>query len=103
MRLGSYPCYLTQGSLISKIYGTTEINERHRHRYEVNTDYINIFKEHHFIYSGMSPDNLLPEIIESKKNTWFIGVQFHPELKSRPQNPHPLFISFIEACIGQEK
>jgi len=99
MRLGSYPCNLKKGSLINKIYGTTKIFERHRHRYEVNTNYMDLFAEKGFIYSGMSPDNLLPEILESTTHPWFIGVQFHPELKSRPQNPHPLFVSFIEACI----
>ena len=100
MRLGSYPCNLSEGSLVKKIYDSRKIFERHRHRYEVNSKYINSFKEKGFIYSGMSPDNLLPEIIESTNHKWFIGVQFHPELKSRPQNPHPLFISFIEACIS---
>jgi len=103
MRLGSYPCCILKGSLISKIYGLSKIYERHRHRYEVNTKYLNEFKEKGFIYSGMSPDNLLPEIIESKNHSWYIGVQFHPELKSRPQKPHPLFISFIEACIRKDK
>jgi len=102
MRLGSYPCQIKKGSLINKIYGSLEIFERHRHRYEVNTEYIDKFNDKGFIYSGMSPDNLLPEIIESNNHKWFIGVQFHPELKSRPQNPHPLFISFIEACIRKE-
>ena len=102
MRLGSYPCQIQKGSLINKIYGLLEISERHRHRYEVNTEYIDKFRDEGFIYSGMSPDNLLPEIMESNKHNWFIGVQFHPELKSRPQNPHPLFISFIEACIRKE-
>ena len=100
MRLGSYPCNLIKDSLAKRIYETTKIFERHRHRYEVNSKYIDAFKEKGFIYSGMSPDNLLPEIIESTNHKWFIGVQFHPELKSRPQNPHPLFISFIEACIS---
>ena len=102
MRLGSYPCQIQKGSLINKIYGSLEISERHRHRYEVNKDYIDKFRDKGFIYSGMSPDNLLPEIMESKNHHWFIGVQFHPELKSRPQNPHPLFISFVEACISKE-
>ena len=103
MRLGSYPCQIQKGSLINKIYGSLEISERHRHRYEVNTEYIDKFRDKGFMYTGMSPDNLLPEIMESKNHKWFIGVQFHPELKSRPQNPHPLFISFIEACIRKEK
>ena len=102
LRLGSYPCQIQKGSLINKIYGSLKIFERHRHRYEVNTEYIDKFRDKGFIYSGMSPDNLLPEIMESKNHNWFIGVQFHPELKSRPQNPHPLFVSFIEACIRKE-
>ena len=99
MRLGAYPCRLKKNTLIKKIYKAENIYERHRHRYEVNTNYINDFKKHNFIFSGMSPDNLLPEIIESKDLNWFIGVQFHPELKSSPQNPHPLFVSFVEACL----
>jgi CTP synthase len=103
MRLGSYPCQIQKGSLINEIYGTLEIFERHRHRYEVNTKYMDKFREKGFIYSGMSPDNFLPEIMESKNHNWFIGVQFHPELKSRPQKPHPLFISFIKNCIRKEK
>jgi len=99
MRLGSYSCNLKKDSLISKIYQTNKILERHRHRYEVNKNYIKSFNKYDFEFSGMSPDNLLPEIIESSKLSWFIGVQFHPELKSRPQNPHPLFVSFIKAAI----
>ena len=103
MRLGSYSCNLSKGSLANKIYNSLKIKERHRHRYEVNTKYINKFKKIGYIYSGMSPDNLLPEILESKNHDWFLGVQFHPELKSRPQNPHPLFISFVSACISNLK
>jgi CTP synthase len=88
--------------LVHNIYGTQNINERHRHRYEVNTNYIDMFEKEGFIYSGMSPDKLLPEILESSIHPWFIGVQFHPELKSRPHNPHPLFVSFVEACINKK-
>ena len=99
MRLGSYPCKLQKNTLVSEIYKSNQIFERHRHRYEVNSEYIESFKDHDFIYSGMSPDNLLPEILESKKHDWFLGVQFHPELKSRPLDPHPLFVSFIKAAI----
>ena len=99
MRLGSFPCVISKDTLAYKIYHSPKINERHRHRYEVNTNYISQFKEKGFIFSGMSPDNLLPEIVESNNHPWFIGVQFHPELKSRPLNPHPLFISFVNACI----
>ena len=103
MRLGSYPCNLTKGSLVNKIYQAENINERHRHRYEVNSNYINLFNKNNFEFTGMSPDNLLPEILESKNHYWFIGVQFHPELKSRPQNPHPLFVSFIKSAIELKK
>ena len=103
MRLGSYPCNLKKGSLVYSIYDTIQISERHRHRYEVNTKYMDLFNKNNFSYSGMSPDNLLPEILESTEHSWFIGVQFHPELKSRPQKPHPLFISFIEAAIKNKK
>jgi CTP synthase len=103
MRLGSYPCNLKKGSLIYSIYDTIQISERHRHRYEVNTKYMDLFNKNNFCYSGMSPDNLLPEILESTEHPWFIGVQFHPELKSRPQSPHPLFVSFIEAAVKNKK
>ena len=99
MRLGSYPCNLIKDSFVYKIYGSNKIHERHRHRYEVNTKYMKKFEQNGFIYSGMSPDNSLPEIIEFKNHPWFIGVQFHPELKSRPQHPHPLFVSFIKASL----
>ena len=103
MRLGSYPCKLKKGSLVYSIYDTIQISERHRHRYEVNTKYMDLFNKNNFCYSGMSPDNLLPEILESTEHSWFIGVQFHPELKSRPQSPHPLFVSFIEAAVKNKK
>ena len=103
MRMGSYPCNLKKGSLVYSIYDTIQISERHRHRYEVNTKYMDLFNKNNFCYSGMSPDNLLPEILESTEHPWFIGVQFHPELKSRPQSPHPLFVSFIEAAVKNKK
>ena len=103
MRLGSYPCNLKKGSLVYSIYDTIQISERHRHRYEVNTKYMDLFNKNNFYYSGMSPDNLLPEILESTEHPWFIGVQFHPELKSRPQSPHPLFVSFIKAAVKNKK
>tara|TARA_Y100000590_G_scaffold220717_1_gene249779 strand:+ start:10338 stop:11951 length:1614 start_codon:yes stop_codon:yes gene_type:complete len=98
MRLGLYEAKLRHNSLINKIYKKNSIFERHRHRYEVNNYYINIFEKKGMIFSGMSPDNKLPEIIELKNHPWFIGVQFHPEFKSRPLNPHPLFSSFIKAA-----
>ena len=103
MRLGAYRALLKEGTLISKIYGSTEISERHRHRYEVNHDYIDTLEEQGLVFSGMSPDGILPETIEYKDHPWFIGVQYHPELKSRPLEPHPLFASFIEAAVEQSR
>jgi CTP synthase len=104
MRLGAYPAMLTRGSQVSQIYGgVTEISERHRHRYEVNTGYRGRLEQHGMRFSGMSPDGLLPEMIEYEDHPWFIGVQFHPELKSRPFEPHPLFSSFIGAAVDQSR
>ena len=98
MRLGSYDAKLKENSLIKKIYKSKIIKERHRHRYEVNISYKERFEKKGLIFSGLSPDNRLTEIIELKNHPWFIGVQFHPEFKSRPFNPHPLFSSFIKAA-----
>ena len=98
MRLGLYEAKLKHNSLIKNIYKSSSIKERHRHRYEVNNNLKNKFEEKGMIFSGMSPDNLLPEIIELKNHPWFIGVQFHPEFKSRPLSAHPLFSSFITAA-----
>ena len=103
MRLGSYPAVLSKNSLSYKIYKTKNINERHRHRYEVNINYKEKLEKIGMNFAGISPDGLLPEIIEIKNHPWFIGVQFHPELKSRPFNPHPLFSSFINASIKESK
>ena len=103
MRLGAYPALLKAGSKIAQIYGSTEISERHRHRYEVNRGYVEAMEKAGVSFSGMSPDGLLPETIELKDHPWFIGVQFHPELKSRPFEPHPLFASFIEAAKVQSR
>jgi CTP synthase len=103
MRLGAYPAVLTRGSRVANIYGTTEISERHRHRYEVNTGYKGRLEQRGMRFSGMSPDGILPEIIEYEDHPWFIGVQFHPELKSRPFEPHPLFSSFIGAAVDQSR
>jgi CTP synthase len=103
MRLGAYPAVLTRGSRVANIYGTTEISERHRHRYEVNTGYKGRLEQRGMRFSGMSPDGVLPEIIEYADHPWFIGVQFHPELKSRPFEPHPLFASFVEAAVEQSR
>ena len=98
MRLGSYEARLKKDTKISKIYKSLKIYERHRHRYEVNINYKENFERKGMIFSGLSPDNKLPEIVELKDHPWFIGVQFHPEFKSRPLTPHPLFSSFIEAA-----
>jgi CTP synthase len=103
MRLGAYPARLQPGSHVAAIYGTTEISERHRHRYEVNTNYKGRLEQRGMRFSGMSPDDILPEIIEYQDHPWFIGVQFHPELKSRPFAPHPLFSSFVEAAVEQSR
>ena len=103
MRLGAYPAHLARGSRIAAIYGASEISERHRHRYEVNTKYKGSLEQHGMRFSGMSPDGVLPEIIEYTDHPWFIGVQFHPELKSRPFAPHPLFSSFIGAAVEQSR
>ena len=98
MRLGTYEAILKDESLIKSIYKSKFINERHRHRYEVNINYKDDFERKGMIFSGLSPDNKLPEIVELKNHPWFIGVQFHPEFKSRPLSPHPLFSSFIKAA-----
>jgi len=103
MRLGAFDAVLARGSRVSKIYGSTEISGRHRHRYEVNTGYKDRLEQRGMRFSGMSPDGILPEIIEYEDHPWFIGVQFHPELKSRPFEPHPLFASFIGAAVEQSR
>ena len=103
MRLGLYEAELLNNSLIKSIYKTKSIKERHRHRYEVNTNFKNHFEKKGLIFSGNSPDKNLPEIIELKNHPWFIGVQFHPEFKSRPLSPHPLFSSFIKAAKNHKK
>ncbi|MBS0245402.1 MAG: CTP synthase [Proteobacteria bacterium] len=103
MRLGAYEAMLTRGSRVAEIYGSTDIFERHRHRYEVNTAYKDRLEQHGLRFSGMSPDGILPEIVEYEDHPWFIGVQFHPELKSRPFEPHPLFSSFIGAAVDQSR
>jgi CTP synthase len=104
MRLGAYPAILQRGSRVSQIYhGATEISERHRHRYEVNTAYKGRLEQRGMRFSGMSPDGLLPEMIEYEDHPWFVGVQFHPELKSRPFDPHPLFASFVGAAVDRSR
>lgn len=103
MRLGAYDAVLQKGSKISEIYGTREISERHRHRYEVNKGYVERLEQTGLIFSGMSPDGELPETVERPDHSWFVGVQFHPELKSKPFDPHPLFASFIAAALQQSR
>ena len=99
MRLGAYPCVLNKNTLAFKAYGKLEISERHRHRYEVNNDYRDAMEKAGVIFSGLSPDGSLVEIMEYKNHPWFLGCQFHPEFKSRPMQPHPLFSEFIKAAI----
>ncbi len=103
MRLGAYRAILKEGSHVARIYGALEISERHRHRYEVNMRYRERLENAGVLFSGLSPDGLLPEIIEIPGHPWFVGVQFHPELKSRPFEPHPLFASFIAAAVEQSR
>ncbi len=103
MRLGAYPCALQKDSKVHQIYRADRINERHRHRYEVNITYRDILEKAGLRFCGLSPDGQLPEIVERPDHPWFIGVQFHPELKSQPLAPHPLFTSFIEAAVHQAR
>ncbi|MBX3503921.1 MAG: CTP synthase [Parvibaculum sp.] len=103
MRLGAYDAVLKEGSRVAQIYGSTRINERHRHRYEVNMTYRDQIEQAGLVMSGVSPDGLLPEIVELPDHPWYIGVQYHPELKSKPFDPHPLFRSFVEAAVEQSR
>jgi CTP synthase len=104
MRLGAYEAKLAGNSHVAAIYGgATTISERHRHRYEVNAAYRDALEQGGLVFSGMSPDGLLPEIVERPDHAWFVGVQFHPELKSKPFDPHPLFAGFIEAALRQAR
>lgn len=103
MRLGAYDCKLKEGSVAQKAYGALTISERHRHRYEVNNEYIEQISNAGLVFSGMSPDGMLAEIVELPKLDWFVACQFHPEFKSRPDRPHPLFYGLVEAAIKQNK
>lgn len=103
MRLGAYPCVLKEDSLAYRAYGKKEISERHRHRYEFNNDFKEKLEQAGLVMSGTSPDGQLVEIVEIADHPWFLGCQFHPEFKSRPMNPHPLFVSFIEAALAYKK
>jgi CTP synthase len=103
MRLGAYPCRLRPGSLAADVYGVPEVSERHRHRYEVSNSYRDVFAEHGLRFSGLSPDGSLVEMIELPSHPWYMGCQFHPELRSRPTRPHPLFAGFIAAAAGAKR
>ncbi|HEX3527122.1 MAG TPA: CTP synthase [Thermoanaerobaculia bacterium] len=103
MRLGAYPCKLQEGTLARKIYGVPEISERHRHRYEVNQKYLSILTDHGLIVSGLSPDGKFVEMVELRDHPWFLGCQFHPEYKSKPTDPHPLFVSYIAAALAEKE
>ncbi len=103
MRLGAYDAALTPGSKICDIYGGPAISERHRHRYEVNIAYRKAIEDTGLKFTGLSPNGELPEIVERDDHPWFVGVQFHPELKSRPFQPHPLFASFVAAAVEQSR
>jgi len=104
MRLGAYPAVLSEGSLVREMYhGARSVEERHRHRYEVNVNYRTILESTGMRFCGMSPDGVLPEIIERPEHPWFVGVQYHPELKSKPFDPHPLFAGFIAAAVDQSR
>jgi CTP synthase len=100
MRLGAYPCRLRPGSRVAHVYNATEVSERHRHRYEVSNAYRDVLAEYGMRCSGLSPDGSLVEMIELPDHAWFIGCQFHPELKSRPMRPHPLFAGFVGAALA---
>ena len=99
MRLGAYPCRLRPGSRVAQIYGADQVSERHRHRYEVNNSYRDLLAEYGLRCTGLSPDGSLVEMVELPEHPWFVGCQFHPELRSRPTRPHPLFASFIKASL----
>jgi CTP synthase len=103
MRLGAYPCRLKPGSLAAEAYGALDISERHRHRYEFSNAYRDLFEKNGVRFSGLSPDGALVEIIELPDHPWFVGCQFHPELKSRPMRPHPLFAGFVGAAVAAKR
>ena len=102
MRLGAYDCILKKGSKAQKAYGKEKISERHRHRYEVNNEYLQQIADAGLVFSGMSPDGMLAEVVELPNLDWFVACQFHPEFKSRPEHPHPLFKGFMDAVINKK-
>jgi CTP synthase len=103
MRLGAYPCALAKGTLARRIYGQQNITERHRHRYEFNNAYRQTLEKAGLIVSGIYPEGDLVEIVELADHPWFLGCQFHPEFRSRPMEPHPLFESFVGACLKRSE
>jgi CTP synthase len=103
MRLGSYPCNLTAGTLAHKLFGTTRIEDRHRHRYEVNNDFRELLIEKGMVVSGVSPDYRLVEMVELPSHPFFVATQAHPEFKSRPNRPHPLFLGLVEAAVARQQ
>jgi CTP synthase len=103
MRLGAYPCLIQEGTLAEKTYGVPEISERHRHRYEVNQKYLQQLTDNNLVVSGMSPDGKFVEMVELADHPWFLGCQFHPEYKSKPTDPHPLFVSYIRAALAEQR
>jgi CTP synthase len=102
MRLGAYPCHLQPGTVVERCYGEREVSERHRHRYEINNGYRERYEQAGMVFSGLSPDGTLVEILELPAHPFFIAVQFHPELKSRPNRPHPLFREFVAAAVTHQ-
>jgi CTP synthase len=102
MRLGTWPTKIAKGTIAEKIYASTEVMERHRHRYEFNMEYRDQMNEKGFVISGTSPDGTLAELIELRDHPYFLGCQYHPEFQSKPNNPHPLFQGFIQACLGYQ-
>ena len=103
MRLGSYPCKLKEGTIARNAYKIDLVDERHRHRYEYNNKYRQELEDKGLIISGVSPDDFLVEMVELKDHPWFLGCQFHPEFKSRPNNAHPIFVSFVQAAVDNRK
>ena len=101
LRLGAYPCVITPGTTMERCYGSLQISERHRHRYEVNNDYREALAENGLVLSGISPDGRLVETVELTDRPFHVGVQYHPEFKSRPNKPHPLFLGFVGAAAGK--
>ena len=103
MRLGAYPCLLAEGSKAAEAYSSTEVSERHRHRFELNNEYREVLEKAGLSFTGVSPDGKLVEVVERPDQKWFVAVQFHPEFKSRPLTPHPLFSAFIKAAFQEKK